>query len=77
MYTYTVTCDGQQMAQFTDQLNDFEVFGWMLEHNSSSVHRALTVEGWKITVTDQSTGNQFDYMDSSHAYASPNNRLCS
>lgn len=61
LYTYNVYHDGELQASFTDQPNDMKAFGYVLDHQSASVHHALRYEGWKIEIIDQATGQIFEY----------------
>jgi len=61
MYTYFIFYENQLKKVFKDQCSDQNIFGWLLRHQSNSVHRALTVDGWSVEVKDQNTGTVTKY----------------
>lgn len=55
-YKFIITQDNKELKVFTGQINDFDTFKWLLNHQGNSIYHALKYEGYKVQVINEQTG---------------------
>lgn len=61
MYTYTIFKDNKEVAKYTNQDTDIKVFAYLHKEQSQSIDWAIKHGGYRVEVTNETTGETTQY----------------